>query len=50
MKPYNSDADRRLSKAGIFLGYIGILITLSIILYFVQMHIAPHFFENIKIF
>jgi len=45
-----SDAENRLSKAGIFLGYIGILISLSMILYFAQFYFDPNFFGKIKLF
>jgi len=46
----HSDTERRLSKAGIILGYIAILMTLSIVIYFVQFFLDPHFFGNIKFF
>ena len=46
----SSYVERRLSKAGIFLGYLGLLITISIILVFVQLYLDPHFFDEIKLF
>ena len=46
----SSIVERRLSKAGIFLGYLGLLITISIILIFFQLYLDPYFFDNVELF
>jgi hypothetical protein len=45
-----SGVEKRLLKAGIFLGYLGLLITISIILALFQLYLDPHFFDNVKLF